>query len=1131
MKNYFIPIIGTISAGKSTFLKSLLGTNVLQSGVTTTTKFVCLIKNSSQTSFYHVIPRKGDELYFEREGEEIKEEEKITQKIELINKDLSQRKGDENDIFYLLEIPILNIDNPHLLEQCYFMDIPGLNEDMASYIETIFSLISLDNIFFEIMVFDSTSIGSDNILGIFKELEKKNCLKKSGNIFILNKIDQCTKNGEEEIIDSFKKYFYETFEDEKRGENSNISINIYENHFIPMNSVLYLAETNINDDFYSMLIFELFSYLEYPDKNEVPSFLEFIQKRNETLIEQENIKIDEIDVNENEMKIIQDSVDKIINKLLPNIQKNDDFQLGINLTKTKSKKELKKLFLIHKNKCYKFIHSTFYNELQETLRNIDINSQDLSSPPSAFNNDNVQVENNNENFENNSYKNIDVSAINDLEKFINDTFNLIDPNNELGDFKICLQTVRESILGRKIRIAFIGNISVGKSTVLNSIIGKNILPTSLTECTYRGVILKHKEIDEFYLYRTRLITRGSGSDEYYYFEPEDKPYCHGIDNVKSYLKNKNNDKNIGDQDAYIIITGRLKIFDFIELDNDLIEKIEFIDLPGPDRKNNKFNEKEYYKKILKFSNCCIYINEPKSIDDINSVERMTTQYIGDKNKVFPTLRPQFIKTCLFLVNKCDSLEKKEDKKIIIDNIYKNISKVEENITVNDMNISFFSGKCFSYYLAVYYKYVEVLNKNPSKFFSDLFLDYNSRKFYLRGFKYFIISNKLNKIEEDFDLDLEEKMKVPEEFRNKIKQGIYNCKDFKFFKLKENEINEIIEKLYIATEQFKALDLLKTKNYSYEFFNKLKEVIGYSEDMQKQNLENSMKNFFRILDELFKKEINKGTENEKLENKKKVDFLEQNIKPKLEELFITKQNNLKYIIKEGKDTCLNILNDEKTNYEKKLKDSGNDLKNASDVLQKKIKEVTSNMSKKLEEEFNNLVEEINNLFEQGCKEFESKNGLSLSNVNTGNSLSFKMFIGIISGSIAGAAASLGFGALSAGAAAGAFGGPVGIAIGFTVGLAITFGTLISHFVSKSKKYKEGVEKFEKELINNLNESEKNMINDFDIYKDKFFKDFNMSLQNLKFNVEHVDENKWAEIKNNYEIEKQKIMKRISSIKEN
>ena len=1127
MKNYFIPIIGTISAGKSTFLKSLLGTNVLQSGVTTTTKFVCLIKNSSQTSFYHVVPKKEDQLYFEREGEEIKGEENITKQIEVINKDLSERKGDENDIFYLLEIPILNIDNPQLLEQCYFMDIPGLNEDMASYIEIIFSLITLDNIIFEIMIFDSTNIGSDNILGIFKELEKKNCLKKSGNIFILNKIDQCTKNGVEEIIDSFKKYFYETFEDEKRGEEGNIFINIYQNHFIAMNSLLYLAETRINDDFCSMLIFELFSYLEYPDKNEVPNFLEFIIKRNETLIDQEKITLDENDVNENEMKIIEESIDKIENKLLPNIEKNDDFQLGINLKKTKSKKELKKSFLIHKNKYYKFVHSQFYNELQETLRNIDINSQDLSSPPSAFI-PNFQEEQINENTEN-TYKNIDVSAINDLEKFLDETFKLIDPKNELESFKVCLQTVRESILGRKIRIAFIGNISVGKSTVLNSIIGKDILPTSLTECTYRGVILKHKEIDDFYLFRTRLITRGTGSDEYYYFEPEDKPYCNGIDNVRSYLKNKNNDKKIGDQDAYIIITGRLKIFDFIKLDNDLIEKIEFIDLPGPDRKNNTFNEKEYYKKILKFSNCCIYINEPKSIDDKDSVQRMTTQYIGDKQKVFPTLRTQFIKTCLFLINKSDSLEKEEDKKIISENIYKNISKVEDNIQINDMNISFFSGKCFYYYLTVHYKLIETLEKNPSQFFSDLFLDYN-KKWFSRGFKYFI-TNKLSKIEEDFDLDLDEKMKIPEEFRDKINQGIHNCKEFKNFKLKENDIKEIIEKLYIATEQFRAFDLLKSKNYSCEFFHKLKEVIGYSEDLQKQNLETSLKDFFRITDDLFKKEISQETEKEKLENKQKLDFLELNIKPKLEELFVTKRNNLQNIIKNGKEKCLAILNEEKANYEQKLKDSGNDLKKASDVLSKKIKEVTEEMSKKQEEEFNNISIEIKEIFEEGCKEFESKSGISLSSVNTGTSLTFKMIIGIIGGTITGAAASLGFGALSAGAAAGAFGGPVGIAIGLGVGLAITFGTLISHFFGKSKKYKEGIEKFEKELINNLDDSEKNMLSDFDIYKDKFFKEFNMSLQNLKFNVDNVDEAKWQEIQNNYEIEKEKIMKRISTIKEN
>ena len=64
---------------------------------------------------------------------------------------------------------------------------------------------------------------------------------------------------------------------------------------------------------------------------------------------------------------------------------------------------------------------------------------------------------------------------------MNETFKLIDPQNELKEFKISLQTLRENILGRKIRISLIGNISVGKSSVLNCIIGYDILPTKNIE--------------------------------------------------------------------------------------------------------------------------------------------------------------------------------------------------------------------------------------------------------------------------------------------------------------------------------------------------------------------------------------------------------------------------------------------------------------------------------------------------------------------------------------------------------------------------------------------------------------------------------------------------------------------------
>jgi GTPase Era involved in 16S rRNA processing len=112
----------------------------------------------------------------------------------------------------MLETPIKNIKNNELLEKCYFMDIPGLNEHGASYIDIIFTLFNINDILFEIIIFDATKIGQQN--NIFKNLEKKNCLKKEGNLYILNKIDRYTKGGN--VIEDFQLTFYEEFEDEKK---------------------------------------------------------------------------------------------------------------------------------------------------------------------------------------------------------------------------------------------------------------------------------------------------------------------------------------------------------------------------------------------------------------------------------------------------------------------------------------------------------------------------------------------------------------------------------------------------------------------------------------------------------------------------------------------------------------------------------------------------------------------------------------------------------------------------------------------------------------------------------------------------------------------------------------------------
>ena len=149
MNHTYIPIIGEMSAGKSNFLNAFLGLDdILQTGSSTTTKFVCLIKNSNYTSFYHVIPtKKNGYLIFNKEGNEIKNSEEIRKEIIQINEKLVNGKGNKNDIFYCLETPIKNKLITEQLSNYIFMDIPGLNEDESNYFDEIFSLLTLNDIF------------------------------------------------------------------------------------------------------------------------------------------------------------------------------------------------------------------------------------------------------------------------------------------------------------------------------------------------------------------------------------------------------------------------------------------------------------------------------------------------------------------------------------------------------------------------------------------------------------------------------------------------------------------------------------------------------------------------------------------------------------------------------------------------------------------------------------------------------------------------------------------------------------------------------------------------------------------------------------------------------------------------
>ena len=416
------------------------------------------------------------------------------------------------------------------------------------------------------------------------------------------------------------------------------------------------------------------------------------------------------------MKIIKESIEKL-EKF--NQTKTFRINIGLNIKMPKILNNIKKYYLLYKKKILigYFLPSQSYFALQKIINNIDPHAMNSACAPVA-------------------------SLIIKKEKKINDPllqeiFDFIKNNlkHKFKDLNNNLNTLSQFILGRKIRIAFIGNISVGKSTVLNTLIGEEILPTKDEECTYRGIIIRHKNIDDYELYRTNMveIAPDTGDTAIINFQPEKEPYCRTKGHINSYLKNKNSDKNyIGNKDAFITIQGKLKIFDYIKLDEKLIDKIEFLDLPGHNKESNPFNKK-YNSIALRFSNISIYISEPKMVLDEDSVAKIRSQYSFVKNNLHPTLTSKCFYTSLFLINKSDKISKddqnrikEDDKNRIKEDLFKRISDLDEYASFNRMNISFFTGKFFMEYLKAYKFYVDLLEQKPLKFLELLYDEWTSK---------------------------------------------------------------------------------------------------------------------------------------------------------------------------------------------------------------------------------------------------------------------------------------------------------------------------------------------------------------------------------------------------------------------
>lgn len=1120
--NLLIPIIGSISSGKSTFLKGLLGIDELEEGINTTTKFVCLIKNNSQNSFYKVnLENKNDKIILTKIGEEIKDLNEIKIKIEQLNKQFLDSNPSKQELFYMFETPIKYINNSQILDNCIFMDIPGLNEVNTNYIDDIFSIITLKNILFEIFIFDATSFQSDNILNIILELDKKKCLQKEGNLYILNKIDNITKDGEDSIIEKFKYYFYENFD---KNSNKNPFINIYRNYFVPVNSILFRAETKFENDFCSWLIIELFYYKQICTK-EISSFFEYLGNRLNNILSEKEIKESYIEkeynnIKEDEINKISESIDKL-NIILTKTLKSDNFIFGIKMDKPKIKKVMIKLYIIHKKKLISnYIICQFYDEIQTIIKNIKIKKEDnLSSPPPALNEIKKEISKQ-------FMPLMEYCIFGKMKDFLQNRF-----GNHFEELNSNLNSLEEYILYKKIRISFIGPISVGKSTVLNCIIGEKILPTKIEECTYRGVIIKHDPyLDDFYLYKakTQIINGGFGLREYTIFTEDKEPYCKGVKNIKSYLTTKNNDKFIDDDsEAFIIIKGKLKIFEIIQLEQNLIDKIEFIDLPGFDREENEFNKKKYYHKILKFSNSCIYINTASKIRAAESFNRMYEQYNDDKNNIFILLKPKFIDTCLFLINKSDELPLEKDREQARKDLIDKVCQMEPLVKDDKkrINISFFSGECFFNYLKNIERYVTNMMNNPLLTLEDLYNKWSSTKSFSLNFKKYIVEIVSAKIEDDFG-DLDEKP-VPEQFNKKLKEAFAQFYSIKNRNMPPSDENQIIKTLYNIHELFAKKDFSKTK-YSHKFFEDLKRMIINSDILQKENFHKNFEAFFQNTDELFAREIKKEIETEKKKGEENYTIFIHELIPETEKYLIEKENIIKNILDSAKSECIKEVNLELDNRNERLSNCNYNLNAAFFPLEEKIEKILKKMEKDQEEIMNTLIEGI----KKKANEIINSYYISQNIKDYGVYVPYDSFLKILEDLILNFFMS----AWSAGTGL-AVGTTLGAYLGLTCSLAVGAGTFIGcgilgivvipaflffgdtmidnitfHF-KKKQQYKEILNQFKTNLQNKFDDIIYSFTDHYKTFKDTLIKELKLKTE-IYLKKINSDESEWNQIREEY-----------------
>ena len=992
--NYFsIPVIGKISAGKSTFLNSLLGIDCLQSATNITTKFICIIRhneNNKLPKLYPAIKKNRKSVinpnafnFYKDEKNELKGD--LKEHIKNINnkiancQDLNKLRIEE--FFYILEadLDIFKGDNFRYSKMFEFLDIPGLDEITEFYLQKIIPYIT-PNTHFSIFLFDAGGCEDEGSKVLFnKFLHLMNSKAKKNSFFIYNKLDifrkgnsdDLNKNEEDQILYFKNEILFKEYK-----------LKLKNNHLIGLDSVQLKYDKKKNQNFKDYVLSYIQSLTDNDDNLDFSILLTDKIKKDFNV---DKISLNDdlnngniTDVDENHLKVINSELEsKYYDTLeIPFYTKLEKFY---NLNKELIPKDEKKFSELFKkfNKSFKdtvidFVGNDNLFLLIKTFNTLLIRLYELSKDKDEKEGIKRIIYHMCKHFNRLLYPKMEIKKQEGIDddiirfRFFNFEFeiqNIFNWNKEIissldSDLKcfkefnselinkasLNVQKVLDYFNNKKIRITFIGQEYSGKSSILNYIIGKNILPFHEKDKNSNINLVfqannDYKDINiKLYKAKIRLI------DNNFIFErSQNEEIASGCKDIKKKLiELKTKETNF--ENSFYILNTPIEFFKIVQISDEILNKFEIIYLSGKYIKDLQFGSNKNLETLIKYTDNFVYVEKETNISEQNFLFlKKIIFFISALNATFN------LENFLFLINKCT----KED-----------LTKT----VVNPLQI--YLPKVCWFSINDYEKFLQIksLVKDDKIFFTTVInkMESKGQKDILNG-----LLNKINSLQDFRKLSklhffkrilinafFDFFFRKPEEIINNLKQILLN-NNFSNEELqkKKNTIIKIAEEFsFLQNSIYNHVSNLESNADAfmsdlYNLFFNTKYYFDYNLKITIENTKDYLKSVFSLIDK-------KISEND-IENSKYY-FSDNNEQKKLLGNFEDKFREFREIILEG-------LNKYKDKY----------ISSIQNIYRKKLEKV-KNIDEMMENEekiyFESILYKLSN-FNENYKIFLEKNKIN------------------------------------------------------------------------------------------------------------------------------------------------------------